>query len=281
MNTINHKSLKYVLGTILAIALFMSFNLSAKAADSEVIEVAQVQQLHEKAKDLNLIKVVRGLININEIEVNKEKLGVTDENVYQDYINSLQSTNVLIRAGYSYIDDNNDPQMVSDEKIAKLSREEPSNLITVEPSSPSDDIVTPYSEILDLKGMVTANRNQLTSYYWNVFYSSATTGQPALVATASTAIWFKAKVNIRGPWDYKTQPGWGGAQKQWLADTHTGRRTVTTEYIGNYNYGFTGQFLFPLQILFYGGQYANGDIWTPEDKNDRAAIQQGFNDATR
>ncbi|RAW16142.1 hypothetical protein DC345_11735 [Paenibacillus taichungensis] len=273
INFLNHKSLKYMLGTILAMGLFIIFNTSAHAADSEVIDVSEVQQLHEKAKSLELVKVVNGAIDINEIKINKDKLEVTNENAYQDYLKGLESTNLLIEGGYAYIDDNNDPQIVSEEKIQKLSSEETGQL--------SSNEIKPFAEILDLKGMVNANRAELSTYYWNVYYSSAITGQPLQTAIMSSALWFKGKVQARGPWDYKTQPGWGGASKQWYADTHTGRRYVTTEYIGNYNYGFTGQFLFPLTILFYGGQYANGNIWSPEDMNDRAAIQDGFNDATR
>jgi hypothetical protein len=262
-----------MLGAIIALALFMISNTTIHAADSKEIDASAIKQLHDRAKSLELVKVVEGEIDINEIETNKEKLEVTNETIYQEYIKSLQATNRLIEGGYAYIDDNNDPQIVSEEKIQKLSSEETGQL--------SSDIITPFAETLDLRGMVRSNRSQLENYYWDVYYSSAASGNPSQTALVSSAFWFKGKVQARGPWDYKTQPGWGGSSKQWYAETHTGFRYVTTEYIGNYNYGYTGQFLFPLQILWYGGQYANGNIWVPEDKNDRAAIQDGFNDAKR
>lgn len=82
-----------------------------------------------------------------------------------------------------------------------------------------------------------------------------------------------------GPWDYKRVSGFSPYTKKWDAGTYSGRKIITTEYIGNYNYGFTGEFLFSLNTLYLGGQIANGlKFWQPEDENDRRAIREGYND---
>ncbi|WP_167751454.1 polymorphic toxin type 44 domain-containing protein [Lentibacillus salicampi] len=98
------------------------------------------------------------------------------------------------------------------------------------------------------------------------------------IALSGTAFWWKGEVEAGGPWDYKSVSGFAPYNKTWSAQTYTGTQTMTSEYIGNYNYGYTGEFLFPEQILLWGGEYAGGHLGTPEDAGDRNAIKAGFSD---
>ncbi|WP_192930180.1 polymorphic toxin type 44 domain-containing protein [Alkaliphilus pronyensis] len=67
--------------------------------------------------------------------------------------------------------------------------------------------------------------------------------------------------------------------KKFTAKTFNGIEVVTSEYIGNYNYGFTGEMIFSLSILYTGGEFAGGHLFTPEGMDDRSAIEAGHDDA--
>jgi len=53
----------------------------------------------------------------------------------------------------------------------------------------------------------------------------------------------------------------------------------TSEFMGNYNYGFTGRVLFNLTTLKLGSNYAaSGNPFIP-DTDDYPAIEEGYNDS--
>ncbi|MCI6675653.1 MAG: polymorphic toxin type 44 domain-containing protein [Clostridiales bacterium] len=83
-----------------------------------------------------------------------------------------------------------------------------------------------------------------------------------------------------GAWDYKTQAGYAPWYKTFNA--HFGRnnskyRVVTSEFIGNYNYGYTGRQLFNLSVLKAGSFAASG--FDSLDSSDYPAIEEGYNDS--
>ena len=52
---------------------------------------------------------------------------------------------------------------------------------------------------------------------------------------------------------------------------------VTSEYIGNFNYGYTGSYLFDLNTLHLGSSAVSG--FDPADVSDWPAIDAGFENA--
>ncbi|MDF9843839.1 MULTISPECIES: polymorphic toxin type 44 domain-containing protein [unclassified Paenibacillus] len=256
-----------------------SYKSSTELLESlpDTSETTAIQQLHQKAVELKLLKISENVIDLNVLEASKTQLQYSNEVLFGEYVRSLQAANRLVEGGYAYYDANYTPQLVNSEEIQKISSQEKESSAQ---EAGTSKLTPARVEIFDLSGLVQSNRTQLSSYYWDVYYGAILSGGNAgIAALTASAFWFKGKVQAGGPWDYKSQPGWGGYSKSWYADTYRGFRYVTTEYIGNYNYGFTGSFLFSLNILYYGGQYANGNIWQPEGQGDRTAISDGYNDA--
>ncbi|WP_270165533.1 polymorphic toxin type 44 domain-containing protein [Paenibacillus sp. SYP-B4298] len=102
-----------------------------------------------------------------------------------------------------------------------------------------------------------------------------------LAFAATTALWI-VRVKAGGIWDYKLQPGYSPYNKSWLTYTRYSENPSvrTSEWFGNYNYGFTGRFLFSLNILYAGGDGA-GLIWGNgfDDAGDKAAIKMGYDES--
>lgn len=57
------------------------------------------------------------------------------------------------------------------------------------------------------------------------------------------------------------------------------QQNMTGEYIGNYNYGYTGYLLFPLSVLKIGSAIVAGGII--KDIHDWPDIELGFNDSKK
>lgn len=72
-------------------------------------------------------------------------------------------------------------------------------------------------------------------------------------AYTSSIGYFVGKVREGGSWDYKSLPGYRYWYKEWLAITYSGRRTINSEYISNYNYAYVGETLFSKTVLLIGG----------------------------
>lgn len=85
-------------------------------------------------------------------------------------------------------------------------------------------------------------------------------------------------VRPNGQWDYKVQSGFVNKSFVCIYGAHSSKSvTHTSEWIGNYNYGYTGRFLFSLDILHAGSAAVGGGV--EKDKHDWPAIDEGFNDS--
>ena len=102
--------------------------------------------------------------------------------------------------------------------------------------------------------------NQYTS--WNSGY------------IAAISAWI-AKVNNNGDWDYKTSSYYGPWDHVFCNISDGQYDHVTSEYMGNYNYGYTGSCLFSLQTLelasFIVSGFDNSDI-----AGDWSTIESAF-----
>lgn len=91
----------------------------------------------------------------------------------------------------------------------------------------------------------------------------------------STATYWVGFVREGGAWDYKVQKNY-----QTFCCTFGGvsGQDRSAEWIGNYNYGYTGKFLFDLNTLHMGSYVVSG--MDPKDKTtDWPAIDKGYSHA--
>lgn len=143
-------------------------------------------------------------------------------------------------------------------------------------------LATPHCSLkaVNFGSMVRANRTLLTNYYNNLMALKAS--NPRITPGYSTIQLWISKVQPNGPWDYKVVSGYAPYNKV-LCLTY-GINNVkknyhrTSEFMGNYNYGFTGRQLFPLSILKVGSNAVAGNPFV-KDVDDYPAIEEGYNDA--
>ena len=97
-----------------------------------------------------------------------------------------------------------------------------------------------------------------------------------------TVGWWVGKVMPEGDWDYKVQPGYSPWYKEFCMLHYDGVvRDHNSKWLGNYNYGYTGELLFSLQTLYNGGDaisYLLNGI--PDGSEAKEAIEWGYNDAS-
>ena len=199
-----------------------------------------------------------------------------------NYLSFIQDLNCIVELGIGYYDDDlllqfyddseivdivyNDKNTVSSDNVFGDNQENMSKLYL--------DAGTPR---LAAYTIATNNRNTLIK-----FYNTALAGNPSNPAGASGATigYFIAKVKPYGDWDYKHVPGYADHRKTWIASTRYGQYLKTTEWFGNYNYGFTGSVLFSEKILLTGGDIVSLiTSGAPDNYSDKSAIKQGYNES--
>lgn len=89
--------------------------------------------------------------------------------------------------------------------------------------------------------------------------------------TSTVAFWVGHIVEY-GQWDYKNVDEY--KDKTFCCYFNGGYHDVTSEYIGNFNYGYTGSFLFPLTLLHQGSAAVGGGA--EKDSHDWPAIDAGY-----
>lgn len=242
-------------------------------------ELTEIREIHAKAiKEDFVILNPDGTITLNTDAATLE----VDVNIFTEYAQSIENLNDLIKLGVVSISNEFEVTAKTQDEVTKIIVErdtqllksgiysgnrfdpQPNNLIVQ--SSP--DVPTLYAF-----SIATTNKRTLTDYYntqliYNPYGAlSATTG------------FFVAKVQPKGPWDYKSVPGYTPYYKEWWAVQRYGTSVKTSEWFGNYNYGFTGKVIFPLSVLLDAGDAVS--ILTGhgfDDAQDKADITQGYNE---
>ena len=126
-------------------------------------------------------------------------------------------------------------------------------------------------QALDLLTMCRNNYNDIESFYDNMVIIQIS--NPGVDPFNSTIGYWIGKVRPNGSWDYKSLAGFKGNS---FCSYYSGAfNHITAEYIGNFNYGYTGSFLFPLSVLYGGSRIVAGGI--EKDLHDRTAINDGYN----
>lgn len=131
-------------------------------------------------------------------------------------------------------------------------------------------------QALDLLNMCENNYKTLSNYYEEMKRLSL--ANPGLSAWGTTAAYWVSKVKPNGDWDYKTRPGFAPWSTTFCSYFDGNFQHITSEYIGNFNYGYTGSLLFSLDVLHFGSSAVAG--FDKADEDDWPAIDAGYNNAT-
>lgn len=131
-------------------------------------------------------------------------------------------------------------------------------------------------ESLALLQMCQSNYNTLVNYYNKMLEIDEI--NPDVDPTGATIAYWIALVRPGGEWDYKVHPNFGPYSKQYCSYFNGNFNHITAEYVGNFNYGYTGSFLFSLNTLHLGSSAVSG--FSPKDREDWPAIDAGFQNAS-
>lgn len=128
---------------------------------------------------------------------------------------------------------------------------------------------------VDLIGLCEMNYNNLVSYYNAAVLIKELDPGNAADPYQSTVTYFIIKVRPYGDWDYKRLPGYSPYDKEFCTQLNSSFQHITSEFIGNFNYGYTGSFLFSLDILLAGSYVVSG--FNPADEmDDWPVIEEGY-----
>ncbi|MBW9159688.1 polymorphic toxin type 44 domain-containing protein [Clostridium tagluense] len=214
--------------------------------------------------------VKRGLASLNsdgtiEINTNSLELGV-NENLFIKYLKNISDKNFAVKEGALSIDGDFNVKIASTEEIIKAVSDKDKQKSMLSPRIIIDPNELPG---LNAYNQARSNRDAVKSIY-NAGYTGGTSA--AACFSRALAYWV-AKVRPNGAWDYKVVSGYSPYSRQWNAHTRYASSAQTTEWFGNYAYGLSGSFLFPLSTLLSGGYYAGMGA---EDSNDTQSITWGY-----
>lgn len=242
-------------------------------------ELKQIREIHGEA-------VKQGAVTLNEdgtitVNVDTDTIGV-DEDVFGKYIQSVENINDIIKLGIASFDENFNLKVAPGEESINIISErdrklQQSGTLSTNRFDTPSSISLPITSVLPtLNAYGTARNNKATlSDYFDAIQVYA----PWSAYPSTVSFWI-SKVREGGAWDYKIVPGYAPYNKEWLAVTYDTTSVRTSEWFGNYNYGFTGRFLFSLNVLLAGGDGVNYVFnHTMDDPADRQAVTWGYNES--
>lgn len=120
-------------------------------------------------------------------------------------------------------------------------------------------------------GSLTANNRQRLIDFYETYLAYEPDGN----ARNATIGYWVGMVMPGGQWDYKSDDEIGPWDHTWCCSYwRLSNQHKTAEWIGNYNYGYTGSFLFSLDVLKTGSFVVSG--FDPSDYDDWDAIEDGY-----
>ncbi|HBQ86066.1 MAG TPA: hypothetical protein DD811_06270 [Syntrophomonas sp.] len=189
----------------------------------------------------------------------------------------MENINEIIQLGVASFDENFDLKVASPEETINIISERDKKLQQSGTRSTNkfdtQSIMPTSLPVLDAYAIASDNYEIISDYFDAIQVYAPWSAYP------STVSYWISKIKERGAWDYKVQPGYSPYNKQWQTLTLYTSSVRTSEWFGNYNYGFTGRFLFSLSILHAGGDGASYVFnHTIDDQEDRDAVTFGYND---
>lgn len=254
---------KFIFSNFLFLLVFIGIQSDALAS-----ALTTADEVYQKSVELNLLQINNGEVefigDLNDL--------VSDQQVQNAFNDKLNSINSLSKDGFLTIENNFELTLASPSEVEEIVYNTVyNNANTITPFA-----IDPGLPTINLKSLVQKNRATLEKFYYDVIKVGGSSS-----AVRSTIGYFVGKVKEGGSWDYKVQPGYRYWYKEWTAYTYSGTKVVNTEYIGNYNYGYVGEFVFNKATLLAGGGAVGVGVGSPEDAKDRNAITAGYNDAVK
>lgn len=255
--------MKKIVTIALFILIFLLFSYEVTAA-TKFNEVQTPQELNELLKKEELITLnENGLISVqvdlSTLEVNRE--------VINEYLNMVNIMNQQIKNGIVSMTDDLKVQSSNIEDVAKRvykndQKHEKTNTLDA-------------NSCIPLVSLVEGNRDELED-----IYDTQLTFNPSNAYTFTVG-WWVGKVMEKGDWDYKVQPGYAPWYKKFCMQHYNGIiKEHNSKWLGNYNYGYTGELLFSLSVLHKGGDAVSYLLnWRPDSQEAKDAIEWGFSDA--
>ncbi len=223
-------------------------------------ECSRVKAIFDTAYKEHDIIYENGQIVVNESLNNK--ISETD---YDTIVSDMEIMNTCIESGMASFNQLTGSFVVAD--VETVINNVPAQMMKSEKEAISPRVLS-----LDLGSVVSENYAYIEDYY-----NTLMTYTPTEAYTGTVGIWV-GKVAPKGDWDYKRTYGPYDTPytcTYGLNDSKT--RLKTAEFIGNYNYGYTGSFLFNLNALKTGSFVVSG--FDASDYTDHPAIEEGFEDA--
>ncbi|WP_084243194.1 polymorphic toxin type 44 domain-containing protein [Planomicrobium okeanokoites] len=249
---------------MLTFSLLLTSPEITDASNFEKIETTR--ELHLELKDKELVYLNdEGLITVSD-KFNKLKIDDMLAEEYKEVVNTLNSNinNGIISLDKKLnvlpfeIEEVTDRVYKNDKKDVELKDNEFSTMATY----------------LNAIHLVETNRDELVDQYNAVYSYSPRTAYSFSVG------WWVGRVKEGGKWDYKSVSGFAPWYKTFSMRLYTGTEIHNSKWLGNYNYGYTGEFLFSKSILLAGGDAVSlGLNWTPDTQTVKNTISRGYNDA--
>lgn len=257
----------------LVIVMFSLFSglVSANPQDGQKSQTDEIMEIHQTVVSKGLATIdTAGRIAIN---TSAYELGV-DEYLFNKYLENMNSINFAIEIGGVHFDKDFNVKIGTKEEVTRDVFEKDQKRLSTNELS----LIVPFSDpgappTLSAYNIAYTNRSQMINYYQSL--AGGIFGDPVAAYSATFGYWV-ARVQAGGAWDYKSVPGYTPYYKQWTMLLKYNNEIHTSEWFGNYNYGFTGSVLFSLSALYAGADGA-GYVWGngPDDAADRQAVSQG------
>lgn len=187
--------------------------------------------------------------------------------MYEEYLSRIDTINMLIDIGiYSYSENtgliSHSLECIKNPSIMrKLNGETDQSYKLMH----NLDSLPPIIPDLYLGTLVSDNFSELKSVYRStLFYKDAVT-------------YWIYKVESGGDWDYKLQDEFKKTLLCMYGQNDSKLELRNGEWIGNYNYGYTGHLLFNIDILLAGSSAVGGG--PAKDSHDWPAIREGYSDS--
>ena len=246
--------------SLLLFGLFLMSPDLTKA--SSLSDLDSTRELHLELKDKGFVYLnEEGLIVISD---DFSSLGINGDlaEEYKEVVNILNSN---LEAGIISIDKDLDIQPVDVSEVAETVYEND--------KKNEDNGISLMSTYLNVTSLVETNTRQLEDQY-NAVYSYSPNS-----AYSFSVGWWVGKVREGGAWDYKVVSGFSPWYKTFSMGLYSGTEVHNSKWLGNYNYGYTGQFLFSERILLAGGDAISLALnWVPDSQDVKNTISRAFRD---
>lgn len=288
-------NIKPIYKLILPIILVLSmvFPNFASANELKIENINTVHELHNFIVSNNLAS-----LNENGQLLINQAINVSNENteLFEQYLKDLEQLNSGVEEGLMYFDANYQIKIHTPEKIFETTLNEsiinPKTNILFEENlkliSPMEIPGAPPA--LNVKALVQKNRAELEKTYNTLLEAQKWGGGNAFSGIVG---WWVGKVAPNGAWDYKVQPGYSPWSKKFTGQFFDGKNVINSAYIGNYNYGYTGELLFSKNALLTAGDAVSlvttflsnvqkGKFKAQLDtEEDKIPVRRGFDNAVK